>query len=416
MNIYFNLRKSLLFLFCLLLICVNVIAQEKIFFEPKSARGGTQSDFIEYKGSLIFETKAASLFDDYSQIYLTNNFFIVQDFSNRKILLFDKKGNFRKKIKYKENIGALRYNEKQNRLETISQNSQYELSPKDYAQIIEHFDNPKNWKYFRKYYLDLNDTSRISFHKQQITGFEMMLAYPFIDDLKIISKVTIDKNFEKEEDFELKIFRGDSLVQKYFPYNKRKDSRYIYEDFGVNVTSTDRADRKWITRPYDYMVYQLTPDSLYKVYDFVLPIDRAMPIDFYTREFKDKTEKSNYKRQNKKLISNLFINTISDRFLQLRYQALNYENKGYLFDIRAKVIYDNEKITPDSLTFLLPLINNRSSNDGKLYFTRLTAKTALELIAAGKTKNIKYPAELETYFSKVEKDTNPILIFYSYKN
>ncbi|MGB3005580.1 MAG: hypothetical protein WBC06_03660 [Chitinophagaceae bacterium] len=412
----FLYKKTLLFLACLLLTHSIAVAQEKIFFEPKSAPGGTQSDFIEYKNIVTFETKTASRFDDYSQIIPTGNYYIVQDYSNKKIILFDKKGKYLKHIKYKEKIGSFRYNEKQNRLEAISQNNMYELGAKDYAQIFEHFDNPKNWKYFRKHYLDLNDTSHLSFHRQQINGLEMMQAEPFFDDLKIISKVTIDKNFEKEEDYELKIFRGDTLVKKYLSYNKRNDSRYIYEDFGINVTSTDRADQKWITRPYDYMVYLLTPDSLHKVYDFILPLDRAIPFDFYTREFKDKTEKNNYKRQNRKLISHFVVNTISNKFLQIRVQTLGYENKGYLFNPKTKVIYDNEKITPDSLTFHLPLLNNRSYNDGNMYFTKITAKTALELMAANKTKNIKYPDELEAYFKALDNNTNPVLIFYNYKN
>ncbi len=412
----FSIRCSSVFLSCLLSISIITDAQEKIFFEPKSAQGGLQSDFIEYNDIVVFETTRESRFDDFCQIIPAGNNYIVMDYSNKKILLFDKKGKYLKQVKFKERIGSLKYNKEQNRLEAISLNKAYELSQKDYAQIIEHFDNPKNWKYFRKYYLDLNDTSHLVFHRQQINGLEMMQAEPFVNDLKIISKVTIDKNFGSEEDYEVKIFKADTLLKKYFPYNRRNDSRYIFEDFSINISATDRADHKWITRPYDYMVYQLTPDSLYGLYNFILPIDRAMPLDFYTMDFKDKTEKTNYKRQNKKLISHLSVSTISNRYLQLRLQSLGYENKGYLFDTETKVIYDNEKISPDSLTFQLPLLSNWAYSDNKTYFIKLTAKTALEMIASGKTKNITYPDKLEMYLKTADKNTNPVLIYYTYKN
>lgn len=414
MALYF--KKNTAYLLCLLHIVLVAGAQQKIFFEPKSAPGGIQSDFAEYRDVIIFENTPTSRFDDYSQIIPTGNNFVVMDYSNKKILLFGINGKYLKQVKFKERIGLLQYNKEQNRLEAISQNKMYELSPKDYAQIIEHFDNPKNWKYFRKYYLDLNDTSGFAFHRQQINGLEMMRAEPFVNDFKIISKVTIDKNFEKQEDHELKIFKGDSLVKKYFPFNKRYDSRYIYEDFGINVTTSNQDNHKWISRPYDYTVYQLTPDSLYKVYDFILPLDRTMPFDFYNMEFKDKTEKTNYKRQNKKLISNIIISTISNRYLKLSTRSLGYESKEYLFDTKTNIIYDNEKIKPDSLTFQLPILNSYSYMNNEKHFIRLTAKMALEMIASGKTKDIKYPDKLNEYFKKVDKDTNPVLILFDYKN
>ena len=412
----FIFRNNAIFIPFLLFISLITTAQEKIFFEPKAASGGLQSDFIEYKDIVIFENTRESRFDDFSQIIPTGNNYIVMDYSNKKILLFDIKGKYLQQVNFKERIGTVQYNKEQNRLEAISLNKMYELSSKDYAQIIEHFDNPKNWKYFRKYYLDLKDTARFIFHRQQINGMEMLRAEPFINGLKIISKVTVDKNFEKEEDYELKIFKGDSLVKKYFPYNKRNDSRYIYEDSGINVTRSVKPARKWVSRPYDYTVYQLTPDSLFKVYEFVLPLDRAMPFEFYKTEFKDKTEKNNYKRQNKKLISNITLTTNTNRYLKLMTRSLNYENKEYLFDTKTKTIYDNQKITPDSLTFLLPILNSYSYSNNENHFIRLTAKMALEMIASGKTKGIKYPDRLDEYLKNVDKDTNPVLILFEYKN
>lgn len=87
-----------------------------------------------------------------------------------------------------------------------------------------------------------------------------------------------------------------------------------------------------------------------------------------------------------------------------------------MFDTETKLIYDNEKISPDSLTFQLPLLSNWAYSDNKMYFIKLTAKTVLEMIASGKTKNITYPDKLEMYLKTADKNTNPVLIYYTYKN
>jgi hypothetical protein len=162
--------------------------------------------------------------------------------------------------------------------------------------------------------------------------------------MHIVNQVTVDKNFAKEEDYELKIFRGDSLLKQYFPYKKKTDSRYIYDGGTVAVTPAAISGTKWVTHPYDYTIYALQKDSLYKVYSLVLPLDRAIPTDFFTKDFQNKTEKDNYARQNKKTVKQLYVYNLNNRYISIGLQGMYYDNQQFIYDTQTKGFYSTEKI------------------------------------------------------------------------
>lgn len=198
--------------FCLFNVwSLQSAAQEKIYFEPKAALGGRQSDFISCKGVVIFETTPESKFDKYSRIIPTKDYFIIVDYSAKKILVFDKNGRFISKIKNKLDLGRLNYNEANDRLEVVAQNKMYRLTNKDQSQILENFNDPRNRKYYRKYFIDFSDTLHLTVQKQKISGRDILNPISYTDGMHIVNQVSVDKNFAKEEDYELKIFRGDSL-------------------------------------------------------------------------------------------------------------------------------------------------------------------------------------------------------------
>ena len=136
--------------------------------------------------------------------------------------------------------------------------------------------------------------------------------------------------FAKTEDYELKIYRGDSLLKQYFVYDKKKDSRYIFDRASVFIAASAKADERWITHPYDYTIYALQKDSLYKVYNFVLPLDRAIPADFFAREFQNKTEKDNYLRQNRKLVKQLYVYNLSGRYINFNMESMTFEMQQFI--------------------------------------------------------------------------------------
>ena len=119
-----KLKPAVLFFYIYLFCSLKSLAQEKIYFEPNTASGGKQSDFVTCKGVVVFETTAESKFDGYSRIIPTKKFFVVCDYSAKKILVFDKTGHFIKKFGSRLDFGLLNYNEEKDRLEIVSQKVQ----------------------------------------------------------------------------------------------------------------------------------------------------------------------------------------------------------------------------------------------------------------------------------------------------
>ncbi|WP_462253283.1 hypothetical protein [Ferruginibacter sp.] len=411
-----KLMPALLF-FCTSFFCsLKCIAQEKIYFEPKFTSGGKQSDFVTCNGIVVFETTSESKFDKFSRIIATKKFFVVCDYSAKKILVFNKNGRFIKKFGNKLDFGRLTYNEEKDGLEMVSQNKTYRLTNKDNAQILEDYQNPKNLKYYRKYFIDLTDTLNFSVHKQKIVHSDILNPVPYINGMHFVNKVTVDKNFTKKEDYELKIYLGDSLLKQYFKYDKKNDSRYIFDGATVFIAPAAKADERWVTHPYDYTIYTLQKDSLYKVYDFVLPLDRAIPADFFAKEFQNKTEKDNYVRQNRKLVKQFYVYNLSPRYINFTMQSMLFEQQQFVYDTKTKIFYNYDKINADSLTYYLPLCKNLSFNDGSLIYAKISAEDALKIFEEHKKDNIKYPPLLEGYLKTATADSNPVFINFNYRN
>ena len=391
------------------------VAQEKIYFEPKFTLGGKQSDFITCKDIVVFETTPESKFDQYSRIIPTKKYFVVCDYTAKRILVFDKTGHFIKKVPNKLDLGRLTYNEEQDRLEVVSANKMFRLTNRDNAEIREDYKNPKNLKYFRKYYIDFSDPEHFEVQKQKILAKDILNPLPYEDGKFIVNQAIVDKNYKIAEDYELKIYKDDSLIKKYFPYKKKNDSRYIFDGGTVAVTASAAGNTKWVTHPYDYSVYALTGDSLYKVYDFVLPIDRAVPGDFFTKEFQNKTEKDNYLRQNRKLIKQFNVYSLSARYLNFSMQGMSYDRQQFIFDSKAKAFYNYDKVTPDSATFFMPVCRNLNFYDGTFY-AKIAADEAKRILDEHKSDSAAFPPALKTYMETATTDSNPVLINFTYRN
>ncbi|MFN8251423.1 MAG: hypothetical protein U0V75_06030 [Ferruginibacter sp.] len=392
------------------------MAQEKIYFEPRFATGAKQSDLITCNGVVIFEETPESRFDAYSRIIATKNFFAVCDYSAKAIVVFDKTGRFVKKIKTKLDLGRLEYNPALDRLEMISPNKMFQLTSKDRAQILEDYKNPKNYKYYHKYYIDFADTLHFAVHKQKIEGLDILNPIDYTDGMHIVNQVTVDKNFGSKQDYELKIYRGDSLLRYYFPFDKQKDSRYIFDGATLSVSYASAPDSRWVTRPYDYTIYSLTKDSLYKIYNIVLPAERAVPEDFFKRDFQNRTEKDNYIRQNRKLVKQLYVYNVSSRYLSMTMVNMGFGGRNqYIFDIQKKQFFDIGKLMSDSATLFMPVCENLHFSDGAAMYARINAEEALRVYEAHKNDSAAFPPKLLAYLAAATSTSNPILINFTYR-
>ena len=102
----------------------------------------------------------------------------------------------------------------------------------------------------------------------EIKGFAISMTNPhyLAPDQWAYSVVLEDKNAKDSVDFELKISNGSKTLRAYFPYAKRNSS-YLSDPGNIEFYNTGQPGTLLFSRPYNYSIYQLTPDSatiLYK--------------------------------------------------------------------------------------------------------------------------------------------------------
>ena len=97
-------------------------------------------------------------------------------------------------------------------------------------------------------------------------------------------------------------------------------------------------------------------------------------------------------------------------------QSMMYDWQQFIYDTRSKTFYSYDKINPDSLTYYMPLCKNVAFNNGLDVYARISATDGLKIFDDHKKDNVKYPPLLEDYFKTATADSNPVLIYFNYRN
>ncbi|MFT3902168.1 MAG: hypothetical protein QM727_03305 [Niabella sp.] len=386
----------------LFLLPFSVLSQvKKLYISPKGAKGASQSMFIDSIRIIPLEKKANNKINsEYTYTFVTDSFFFVLSYVDKKISLFDKEGRFWKQVSYK-NLGELNfyYVEQEKKIVFKGANKKYELTEKDGLQILTDFANPKNRKYFRKYYIDINDPT-LTIHKSEITSYEILQATTLYDDYYYQSNISVSDKYKDSIDYELKIYKDNKLVKAFFPYNKQNEPRFLYSSYNnTMLASTEKKHEKIVLRPYSDTVYRFQNDSVSPIYKIVLPQENALPPSFFTEPFKNKTARENYERNNGWQFRQIYNFVENDRFIKLNIGFLN--NYGsYIYDKKTTVLYDQSKIKADSSQYNLQLSLGSSSLFNGRYYMVVPLGALKELYK--NNKNMVWP----DYIRKIAADDN----------
>jgi hypothetical protein len=150
-----------LVLYCLIISTLAESQLQKIYLHPKAAGNEKQSIFVYSIRFIPLEVKEGIELTTYNGIEVTKNYFLIKNYADKKILLYSKNGNFKKEVSYKK-LGDAFYpvhDEDNNRIVFFGVNKNYTLTSKDRLKIALGWNNPRNKKYFKKYVIDLDDTS-----------------------------------------------------------------------------------------------------------------------------------------------------------------------------------------------------------------------------------------------------------------
>lgn len=389
----------------------------KIYLSPKAAGGARQSIFID-------SLKLYSL-DDYSKVspgqfnslIISDKYFIVESYIDKELFIYTKAGKYIKKVSYKK-LGREanpQYDWAKEQIIFFHTNKNYTLNEKDVIEIRANFAAEKNKKYYKKYIIDLKDSS-FTIQKSTPTGFDILNAYNLKDDYYCTHEISVNKNYNDTIDYEVKIYKDSKFINGYFPYNKQNEIRYM---FGRNIDTytqpTNVPDVYYVTRPYVDTIYSLSNGIITPVYQLVLPMENSLPKSFFETPFKNKTERENFQRNNGRLLRQIYTVFESARYAFFSIGFFN--NYGqYMYDKKTNASYNLSKVKPDSSNYYLPLLTQNLGNRfGNKFYSLVTPEQLKIVYEQNKNRIDRLPKELQ-YCLKDSTNPKPLIAEYSIKN
>ncbi|GAB3415104.1 6-bladed beta-propeller [Niabella aquatica] len=405
----------------LLLACITTYSvvygqPAKIYLSPKAATPAGQSLFFDSLRFYPLEANKKVEIGRYSYAYVADQFFYINNYFKKALLVYTKDGKFVKEISYKKlgESASPNYDKNKQQMVFLLTNKNYNLTQKDKIKIKNGFDDPRNKKYYKKYIVDLNDTL-FAIKKAAITAFDILGAYNLKDDYYCTYEISVDKNYRDSIDYEVKIYKNTKFVNGYFPYDKRKESRYLYGQWlSAHTQESGKPGAFYITRPYVDTIYTLSNGVVTPAYQLILPMENSLPKWFFEKPFKNATERENFERNNGWLLRQIYSLNETDRFMIFTIGFLS--NYGqYVYDKKNTATYDMRKVKPDSALYNLPLLMERSYSIGSnRKFYTLISPEDLKKVYELKDKSAPFPKELEACF-KDSKNPSAVIVEFTIK-
>lgn len=387
---------------------------QKIYLNPKAVGSERQTRFIDSLSFTPLEIVNSVELGVYNNIIITRDYFIINDYTKKLILVYSKKGHYIKEINYKKTIDVIpAYNEKNNQLIFFGNNKNYSLTPKDEILIALDWNNPRNKKYFKKYSIDLDDSS-FAIKKEEPAKSDILHAFTFYDDYFWQGQILTSPVYKDSLDYEIKIYRNDELVNAFFPYNRINETKYLYTRENAGFFRTQIPYINLISRPYCDTIYKMVYDSIYPAYQLVLPLDNSLPPSFFTKPFKNKTERDNFNRNNGWALRQILNVYETQRFLffGVRYLS-NFET--YIYQKDTRTTYKSKNIKADSNQYNLQLLSdNRLIRNGDKFYRIQKAGDLISYFE--KNKSATVPKELQNFINSNPPAGTPVIVSFKIKN
>jgi hypothetical protein len=405
--------------FALLLIC-NLLHSttahsqlQKIYLHPKAPGGGKQSQFVDSIRFIALEVKQDIRLGEYYNIQAIKKFFLLTDYQNNRLLIYSKDGRFLKNISYKK-LGNFypRYNENTNEIVFFGGNKNYTLTTKDEIKIRLDWTNAQNKKYFKKYVIDLDD-ALFAIKKSIPEQNDIIESFHFYEDYYWQGEINTSSLYKDSSDYEIKLYKNNRLVKSFFPYNRINEPRFLYTEESSSYFRTDTPYIHLISRPYCDTIYKMVEDSLFPAYQLVTPLENSLPPSFFSKPFKNKTERENFFRNNGWMFHQIynFYETPNFIFFLVGYLG-NYES--YLYQKQTNTTYRTKNIKPDSSQYNLQLLADFNILRNGEWFYK-TQKAADILTFFEQNKNTAIPKELESFVKSKPPASSPVIVEYKLK-
>lgn len=388
---------------------------EKIYLNPKSPVIQKQTSFVDSLQFTAFESVAGVSFNEYANVRLTHAYFLVTDYTAGFLYIYTKKGAFVKKINFKSLTNDLypAYNAKTNEIVFFGNNNNYTLTSKDRVKIQLDWSNERNLKYFKKYVIDLSDTS-FEIKKAKPDKYNLIGAYAFYADQYIQTKITTSPLYKDSTGYEVNLYKNEKLVKNYFPYNRVNEPRFLFSEENVSVPSSGSPNISYLMRPYCDTVYKLVEDRLSPVYHLVMPVENSLPATFFTDVSVTKTERENFKRNNGWAFHQIrdFYETSRLIYITISFFS-HYE--VFVYDKQTQTAYNATKIKGDSQQYNLSLLTAYNvTRAGHKFYKLLKADVMISFFRQNPT--IAVPKELTALLQGNPDKNVPILVAFTLKD
>jgi hypothetical protein len=387
---------------------------QKIYLQPKSPGSAKQSQFLDSLQFIPLEERDDINVDGFYNLEVTEKFFLVKDYRNSRLILYSKDGRFVKKISYKK-LGQIFpfYDVRNKQIVFYGDNKNYTLTQKDQVKIKLDWTNPRNKKYFKKFIIDLNDPS-YTLKKVLPDQNDILGSNHYFDDYYWQGQIITSPLFKDSQDYEIKLYKNNQLVKGFFPYNRINETRFLYTQEDAYFSKTNKPDVHYITRPYCDTIYRMTGDSLYPVYQLVMPLENSLPSTFFTTPFKNKTERENFSRNNGWMLHSISSFYETQDLIYFMVQFLS-NHEIYIHQKKTNTTYRTKNIRADSSQYNLQLLADYNLVKKDDWFYKPQQAGSL-LTFFEKNKNAAIPGELEKYLKTRPRNTAPVIVAFKFKN
>jgi len=392
--------------------CVPAQQLRKIYLNPKNTAVQKQSNFIDSIQFIPLEP-VNGVNVEAGNVKFTGKYYLVTDYRSGVLYIYAKTGAFIKRIDFNE-LGDLApmYRSGSNQLVFFGDNHNYTLTSKDRVKILLDWSNERNLKYFRKYVIDLGDTSfaikRSRPDKYDLTGAEPLDAEHYLQ-----TKISTSHLYPDSVGYEVNIYKNGKLDRSYFPYDRISEPRFLFMDEQIVTSASDTPSVSYLARPYCDTIYKLVKDSLYPSCQLVLPLENSLPSSFFTTAFRARTEKENFRRNNGWLFYQAHSFYETRKFI---YVGIGFFSRfeAFVYDKQTNTTYNVTKIKADPSQYNLALLSSNFWRSGNRFYKLLKAETLVSFFK--QNPEIPVPKELATFLQNNPDKNTPVVVTYTLKN
>lgn len=403
---------------------LNASAQQPqtLRIDPAFASGVPVSQVFEEVNYIPLETTKESLFGTINQLEVSDQYFIIFDRSTNAILVFEKNGKFHTKISGKgADIFSFEYEKEDGRIRILSTNNK-QLSEQirmkaetDSAGAIALMN-----RFIKVAYYDFDGkVLKVNAPKNLLTP-ATLTSVTLPEEISFSNFAIAGEDMPESQAFELNLYKDGKLYQSYFPYNRKKDAarygRYLNNPAGFSRSQNDTVF--FFTRPLDYSIYELTPQTISEKYRIIFPMKNTFQQNFLTEKI-SQTDRRTFLRDNPTLITGL--SNIQERKDRLFFKINNNERRrsgstSLLYNLKTGQLISMNNLSSDSSTSFLPVFDFPFSYEGfkavdkDHFYTYISSMRMFQAKEGNNDKNISYPPMVEKYFQKNDKKDNPVIV------